>query len=254
MNIRCLLSVLLGAMTFSFAFGQVIISDIFDYSGDLTNNGWVLEGGKGNNSITSDGSLVTLQHGAGSKVDVSRSFTPMGATDTTYMGFDVSISAADISGLDANGLSFGSFKDGGKARRGNVGILQPGSTGDFTFAVNAEKDKLGQGGVLGQDYSFDTWYRLVVSWNAATGESRLWVNPTDLSDPYVSHTGGATGVLIEKFVLRQRDDYSGIHSFDSLALGHTFGDVAAAPVPEPASYLVILAGLVTFFARRKRTA
>ena len=223
------------------AFGQVLTSDNFNYVGALTDNGWVAHSGAGNKVVMADGAIATLEQSGGSGEDVNRSFPALGAADTVFAGFDVRIDTADLSVLDGNGSYFAHFKDAAFAFRGRTGVVQgPGGRG-WGLAINADNSNLGAGATWPSDLMFDTWYRVVTSWNAATGESELWLNPTVQTDPSITHTGGNMGDLIEGFALRQSNAYTGFQGIDNVFVGHTFGDVV---VPEPASLMLLgLAGL-----------
>ena len=67
-------------------------------------------------------------------------------------------------------------------------------------------------------------YRVVVNWNAATGESKLWLNPDSELSSSISNIGHSTGQRLEGFVLRQSSDYSGIQYIDNLVVATTFAE------------------------------
>ena len=132
--------------------------------------------------------------------------------------------------------------------RARTGVVQPTGGGDYGLAINADNADLGAGVSWASDLAFDTWYRVVISWNAGTGESQLWLNPILETDPSISHTGTFTGDLIEGFALRQSNDYTGFIRIDNVAVGTTFGDV----VPTPGA--LALFGLAGLLGRRRRRA
>ncbi len=91
------------------------------------------------------------------------------------------------------------FKDAASSFRGRTGVVAPSAGGDLGLAINADNSNLGDGVAWASDLSFDTIYRTVISWDAATGESNLWLDPTDMSSTSVSHTGAFTGTIIDDF-------------------------------------------------------
>ena len=209
------------------ALGQVLTSDNFNYVGALTDNGWTAHSGAGNKVVMADGAIATLEQSGGSGEDVNRSFAPQGATDKVYAGFDLWVDTADLFRLDGNGLYLAHFKDSGFAFRGRTGVVQgPGGQG-WGLAINADSSNLGAGATWPSDLMFDTWHRVVISWDAASGTSELWLNPTIETDPKITHTGGNSGDLIEAFALRQSNDYTGFQRVDNVVVGLTFGDVVA---------------------------
>ena len=223
------------------AFGQVLTSDTFNYVGALTNNGWTAHSGAGNKVIMADGAVATLEQSVGSGEDVNRSFPALGATDKIYAAFDLLVNTADLSELDRNGNYVAHFKDAEFGFRGRTGVVQgPGGRG-WGLAINADSSALGAGATWPSDLDFDTWYRVVISWDAATGRSELWLNPTFETDPKITHIGGNTGDLIAGFGLRQSNDYTGFQRIDNVFVGRSFNDVV---IPAPASLVLLgLAGL-----------
>jgi hypothetical protein len=235
------------------AAAQVLVSDAFNYSGALTSNGWAAHSGAGAKVVMANGTYATLNQSSGSGEDVNLSFAAQGATDVTYAAFDVLIEAANLGAMSANGNYFFHLKDSGvSAFRARTGIVGPSAGGGFRMAINADNANLGAGAQSG-DLAFDTWYRVVINWNAATGESRLWLNPTQESDPFLSHTSGATaGLAISSVALRQSADYTGFQRIDNVVVGQSFADVQ--PVPEPASIAALGLGAVALLRRRKKNA
>jgi|GEM_PF-6412955 len=245
---RLVVCVLCGAFS-SGALAGILASDNFNYTGALTDNGWAAHSGAGNKVVMADGAVATLEQSGGSGEDVNRSFAALGAADKIYAAFDINLPAADnadVVNVDGNGLYLAHFKDSGFAFRGRTGIVAPTGGGDFGLAINANSSALGSGATWPADLSFDTWYRVVISWDAATGASELWVNPTLETDPKIMHTGASTGDLIEAIALRQSNDFTGMQKIDNIVAGNTFRDV----VPEPASLMLLgLAGLGLFRRR-----
>ncbi len=97
---------------------------------------------------------------------------------------------------------------------------------------------LGAGVTWPQDLAFDTWYAVVISWDAATGTSRLWLNPTCGNAPSITHTGTFTGTLMSAFAVRQASDYTGFIHVDDLVVGRAFADV----LPGSGTFNVTCAG------------
>jgi hypothetical protein len=97
---------------------------------------------------------------------------------------------------------------------------------------------------------------IVVSFNATTGESRLWLNTASESDPYISDTNaGAIGTILDSIALRQ-DFISGPVADNEIAvngigMATTFDEAyAASMVPEPASLGLIALGGLAMLRRR----
>lgn len=244
--LHCAMAALLVA-TGGVVLGDVLTQDTFSYTGALTANGWTAHSGAGNKVIMADGSVATLDQSGGSGEDVNKSFPALGAAEKIYAGFDINVATADLSVLDANGLYFAHFKNDAFSFRGRTGVVQPPAGRGYGLAINADSSALGAGATWVSDLMFDTWYRVVISWNAGTGESELWLNPTLETDPKITHTAGSTGTLISAFALRQSNDYTGMQMVDNIFVGNTFGDVV---VPEPTSLLLLGLGGLMLIRRR----
>lgn len=237
---------------FSLSHAQVLTTDDFSYVGALTSNGWSAHSGAGNKVIMANGTYATLNQSAGSGEDDNLAFAAQGVADTTFAAFDLFVETADMSAMAANGNYFFHLKDSGtSAFRARTGILAPASGGDFRLAINADNANLGAGAQWGTGLSFNTWYRVVINWNAATGESKLWLNPTTEASPFVSHTSGATaGLAVSSVALRQASDYTGLQRIDNVIVGKSFGDVQ--PVPEPTSIAALGLGVLALLRRKRK--
>lgn len=208
----------------SLASAQVVASDDFSYTGALTSNGWVAHSGAGNKVVQAAAGVATLSQGAGSGEDVSLTFPAFGATDTIYASFVLNIPSGNPVLPPVNGTYFAHFKNNGTFFHGRVGLLTASAGGDFRLAVS-DTSNLSTGASWTSDSSFDTDYKIVVSWNAATAECRMWVDPVDFTSPSVSTFGTFTGDLMEGFALRQASDYTGLQTFDDVRVGRSFADV-----------------------------
>jgi len=253
--------ILAGALALaSTASAQVLASDDFAYTGALTANGWTAHSGAGNKVINANGMFAVLEHGSGSGEDINIAFPALTAADDVYASFTLNVPSGNPVNPDGNGTYFAHFKDASFGFRGRFGVLSPAAAGDFQLAINADSSGLGAGAQWASDLNFDTNYTVVISYDAATGESKLWVDPANAASTSVSHTG-ATGTLIESFALRQASDHTGFVNIDDVVVGNTFDDVVGGSQPTqsvPASSPLtagllglLLAGVGTFFARRR---
>ena len=212
---------------------------------------WAAHSSGGTNPIQVTSGAAVLQQASGGREDANTSFPTQSATATTYMRFDFSLPSGQTVDPDANGLYFAHLKDSGSAFRARVGVLTPTDGGDYKLAINASGSMLVDGTLWPTELSFDTTYTLVASYDAATGEADLWLDPVDESSASISNSaGGATGTLIEAFALRQSNDYTGSQIIDNVCVATSFGD-ALDCVPEPASIIILLVGCAGLAAARR---
>lgn len=210
------------------ASAQVVAVDSFSYTGALTANGWSAHSGAAARVINSDGSVVTLDFQGGAGEDINIPFAPFADTATSYAAFTLNVPSGNPVNPDGSGSYFAHFKDSGFGFRARTGLLSPAASGDFGLGINASSSNIGAGAVWASDLLFDTNYTLVVSFDAATGTSQLWVDPTSSAATSVSHTGTSVGTLIESFAWRQSNDHTGFINVDNLVVGGSFDDVTVA--------------------------
>ena len=209
---------------------QVLAGEGFNFTGALTANGWTAHSGAGNKVILANGSVATLNQSAGSGEDVNLAFPVRSATDEVYCAFKLNVPSGNpVNPL--TGLYFIHFKDAASGFRGRTGVRAPAGTGDYQIAINADNANLSLGATWPADLAFDTDYTIVFSWNAATGASSLWVDPTASTDPSVTHQGVAVGTLISQIALRQSAEYTGFINVDDVYVGATFNDALAGGTP-----------------------
>lgn len=199
-------------------------------------NAWESHDDLGGTPVQVSSGAVVLSQGTGSggREDVNTGFAPQSATDTTYARFDFTLpSGQDLNDpkvLDSFGLYFAHFYSGLPTTgfRGRTGIVQPTNGGDFALAMNASGSRLNEGTTWPGDLSYDTTYRTVVSYDASSGESKLWLDPVDVNSTSIANSAGAaTGTLIEGFALRQSNDYVGTQVIDNLVVATTFEEALA---------------------------
>ncbi len=158
------------------------------------------------------------------------------------------------------------FKDDGFGFRGRAYVDDPnagvGGAG-FTFGLSATSG--GQAVAWGSDLSFGEQYKIVVSYAVDSGESNLWVNPTDINSTKITDINSAGAfTLINNLALRQ--DFSsggGDHEIlvDSVAFGDDFDSVlrnamngSNIRIPEPTTAAMSLLALAGVAASRRRVA
>ncbi|MCB9877789.1 MAG: hypothetical protein H6835_09330 [Planctomycetes bacterium] len=220
--------ILLAALAIPAALSaQVVASDNFSYTGALTANGWTAHSGGGNKVIMANGSTARLEQGSGSGEDINIAFPAFGATDVIYASFTFNVPSGGQVVTSATGSYWAHVKTSGTFYHARVGFLTPTSGGDFILAISDTSD-MTAGVSWPTELSFDTDYSVVVSWDAGTGENKLWLNPWAEASPSLSVTGAFTGDLIEGFALRQASNHTGFIDVDNVVVGHTFADVFCA--------------------------
>ncbi|MGK0184552.1 MAG: hypothetical protein ACI9R3_000324 [Verrucomicrobiales bacterium] len=266
---------LLASLTFlsTSAFsGSVFLSEGFGYAdGQLTDSlsggaaGANVSGGnwKAHSGETFDDNVGVIGGKAqllnsGSE-DVNRMIgTTMAAGQTFYFAAQMAVNFTGASGDALNNDYFLHLKDGGFGFRARVYLDAPSGGGDYALGLSSTSG--GQVAKTATDLSFGTTQTIVGSYAFDTGETKLWVNPTDESSAFLTDTGGE-GVAIDSIALRQ-DFISGPTAnneilIDSLAVGDdfagVFASVTATVVPEPSSALLFLCGgSLLAFKRRRR--
>jgi hypothetical protein len=247
------------AMAASSASASGLLDDRFNYSnGNLVGNGgWANHSGTGNFIQVSNGT-ITLDQGAGSREDASKTFSAAQSNSaTTYAGFDLNVPSITTFGA---GDYFAHFKISGNTVdfRSRVAIVAPGAGGNYRVGVASTS--FGSSPIVNwtSDLSFGTTYRVVHKYNAATGEARLWVNPTAEGDASIVSTFLGTPAAVDQYALRQGSVLLGTQVLDNLRAGTAFGDAlygTPAPAASPAGMVAVaslLLGAGAMFVVRRR--
>jgi hypothetical protein len=79
--------------------------------------------------------------------------------------------------------------------------------------------------------NYGQWYTVVISFDAATGTSEMWIDPVNESSQKLTHVDAlGIGTKLSAFGLRQATGNWAIN-VDDLGVGTTFDDACHAPVP-----------------------
>jgi hypothetical protein len=214
------------AMAATPSFAAVLMSEGFAYAnGNLVPNGsWATHSGAGTDIQIAAGRAVGDMASA---PDDNKTFTAQSATAKTYYCLEVVIPSI----VGAPRLNyFAHLKDTGTINfAGRLGVSASGST--FTFAVGSTAFTTPT--LWGTALSYDTNYRVVVSYNASTGTSEMWVNPANELSTKVTSTGTA-GTLVSAFALRESNTGTGTlwkFSVDNVGVGNTFDEACSQYTP-----------------------
>jgi hypothetical protein len=147
---------------------------------------------------------------------------------------------ANFSELPAGtGTYFAHFKDDTNLGfRGRVVATTAGATtGTLRLGITSNSGTVAANSVHPLELLLNTDYLVVIRLNAATGESRLWVNPTAEATGFVDSTDPPFPSLIQSFAFRQSGPSPGmgVLTVDDLKTGTAFLDVVS-DLPVSLSY------------------
>ncbi len=236
------------------AFGTVLLDESFSYPDGLlttvSSGTWTLFSGSGGPTVVSGQASIDDN----STGDVSRTFSAQ-TSGTIYSGFTVTISSDDgPSSTTTNGYFFALQPTGAESVfYDRILAYRPSgsTTGTFTFAIGSSTDTSFTD--WGTAYSNGSTFNIVTSFDLATGDAKLWVNPVDETSTSVTITGTGSAIAsLAGVALRVNGTADGDKLLDNLKIGTTFADVL--PVPEPGTVALVGLGLgvVLFGARRRR--
>jgi hypothetical protein len=221
-------------------FATSLLTETFSYSdGDLvavSGGNWTMHSGSGTDVQVVTGTAVGNPLNS---PDDNRTFAPQGAADKTYYVCRVKIPtpAEAMTGW----TYFAHFKDTSTFNfSGRLWVLPSGSSFRFGVSVSSVNSStyLTDIAQWPSDLQFDTWYIIMISYDAGAGLSEMWVNPVNESSTKVTSnttSGTATGFLVSAFAIRQGNGGSGLPSpinwtfvIDSIGIGTTFDDALQA--------------------------
>jgi hypothetical protein len=201
---------------------------------------WAAHSGSGSLPVQVVNGAFVLNQGSGSREDVNHGLgATMGAGDTWYYSFDVSVSGGNTS------VYFAMFLQGTTIFDGRLYVTSF-SGSDFTFGIGGSS----LGPTWASGFSFNTVNKIVVSYDYTSKNATLWVNPTSSGSTSITYNTGYSDA-VTAIAFRQAAGNS-VETIDNLVVGTTFNDVV--PVPEPSTVaLGLVGGLAGLVAlRRKR--
>lgn len=205
----------------------------------VPNGGWVSHSGTTGQVQVSSGAISLVQ-GSQSE-DVSRSFgSPLGAGETVFFGFDVTMSGSG----PATDTYFAHVKNSGTFFSSRIFVSSPNAGGDYSYGFSASSTIAGE---WSTDFSYGSTQRVIASYDFDTGAINLWINASSMGDPSLSFFGFAGDAM--EFIAFREAAGNTVQVIDNVAVGSTFAEV----VPTPgAAALMGIAGLAS--VRRRRTA
>jgi hypothetical protein len=217
--------------TFSYPDGNLAVAP------NVTGGAWIKHSGIAGADIRALGGMA-----AGSMTedyDDHRSLaSPRGTTDVTYACFSVRI-PTPTAPLVTN--YFARLMVNSTIHRSKVFVTPAGAT--FTFGLSVTANQSGSplavpapplGATWPAALTYDQWYRVVISYDAAGGVSRLWVDPESEASPGIVATDAlAAGGALTAFGLRQSNTAGAAFAWnvDDLSVGTSFADACDTATP-----------------------
>lgn len=222
-----------------------LLVEPFDYpDGNLVGNGtWTAHSGAGNVPVQVIGGQARLQQGGGSREDVNALLgATMGPGDKFYAAFD-------LINTGGNGtVYFAHFKDAGTTNFSARVFITNNGLGNFTIGLSGTSATVAATWPAG--LTLGTTCRIVTSYEYATGNVELWVDPVDQNSPRITATGGAN-LAILSYALRQAAPSTGTSTqmIDNLCVSESFETArtcATPPAPpQPSHHLYDANGNLT---------
>ena len=238
---------------FDYADGQLTASTLGGNPGDDVSGGlWTAHSGDtfDDNVDVISGQAQVLNSGS---EDVNRvAGATMDAGDVWYYGAVVTVNDQRAVSTDPlNQDYFIHFKDGTFGFRARTYIDDPSAGGDYTVGFSASSG--GQTSAWASDLTFGEPVTIVASYAFDTGDSQLWVNPTDINSTSLTDSADA-GTGINALALRQDFISPGVPNneilVDIVAIGTSFDEVLAT-IPEPSSFMLLVIGIGMAFQRAR---
>lgn len=224
------------------SYGSLLMNEPFTYAnGNLVpNGGWTNHSGTGS-FIQVNAGVAQLAQGSGSREDAHRVFGP--ATGTLYSAFDVTVDNAN------EAVYFAHLMIGASTTfRSRVWVMpDPQGAGDFTLAIS-DTSTLGSQVPWGSGLDFGTTYRVVHSYDLATGATNMWIDQASEAGTSVAAVISSTVEAVNAFALRQAGGTS-TQAIDNACVATTYNE-AYNCIPEPGTALLLGLGIVGLIRRR----
>jgi hypothetical protein len=236
--------------------GAIILKDSFTYpNGNLVGNvpevGGAWTNHSGTTTILVDSGQAKVDHTRSEDANAGFSSGAIGAGDTIYAAFDLTVPAQTAA---PGNVYFAHFKDAGNFFGSRVWISAPAVVGNgYRLGITGDGSLEVANDLFPTDLAFGATYRVVTKYDFDSGDSMLWVNPSLESDPSVTADDTFAGDDFTSFALRQSTQNS-MQLIDNLVVATSFGEaLTGVQIPEPATLsLVGLAGVALCGAARRR--
>ncbi len=241
-----------------------LLQDSFSYpNGNLNGQGgWSAHSAPGVKAIQINNGLAYVVQSTGSGEDDNRPFTTRAATDSTFASFTLRIAPGTTIGSAQD--YFAHFRPAAPDTNGfvtRIWIGPPTAGGDFDLGIAAGALVTTPTIRWGSGLTIGVPYRIVVSYDAITGTSKLWVNPSSSEDsPIVSTSATVVGKPLASIALRQSTPAGATITeiVDNVGVATTFNDaVFAVALPALSTWgMGLLAALLAcgglFYVSRRR--
>jgi hypothetical protein len=234
---KVLIGILAVGVVATAAYAATLMIDDFSYpDGDLVGQGgWAAHSGAGNLPVQVTGGEVYIVMGGGSREDVNKGFAAQAADATTYACFKFRV-LSPFGDPVVSSEYFGHFYPGSTLFRSRVSINPDPAGGDFALGLNTTSNSLSPITLWAGSLSYGTTYRVVHSYDAATGDSELWLNPVDETsasitsvNPDPGGTGDSAGISVSAYAWRQSSEAFTVVT-DDLSVGQAFDEVCNGAV------------------------
>jgi endonuclease/exonuclease/phosphatase family metal-dependent hydrolase len=222
---RGVFSGLLFFLLLPFAHATVLLNDSFSYpDGAITNVSggvWIEHSGGAPCQVVSGQAQVSST--AAEDVHAVLAGQPF-SSGALYASFTVKCTALPTSG----GAYFAHFNSS-SFRCVVWASTANAAAGMFRLGIGNTNGVIATSTQLAVDLSVNTSYFVVVRYDVASGQSTLWLNPVNETDPGVAAPGSAASTTISSFSLRQTSGM-GTMLLDNLTVATTFAEATGNQV------------------------
>lgn len=204
--------------------GQVVADNFDREDGPLTGTGgWISHSGTEQEAEISDGRLA-LSSVLSEDVSIALNDGVALPSSDGYI-FHASF-VVNFSELPSNnGTYFAHFKEGGLSFKGRVIAKTEGAAeGSFRLGVTSAANTATADSTHPLDLALGTDYLVVLRLNAATGESRLWIDPVAPHSTHVDSTDPPSPANVASFAFRQNTGMGAL-TVDDVKIGSAFHEV-----------------------------
>jgi hypothetical protein len=197
------------AIAATVAYAAVLLTEPFAYpDGNLFGQGgWTDHSGLGNKPQQVIGGLAQYEQSPGSGEDLNTPFAVQDTAATTYACLELTIPRQGPLGLADVGTTeeyVVHFREPPFNFMARCWIGPPEAGGDYRFGLTSTSGTRSNIVDWAVDSFFDVTYKIAISYDAETGDAKLWVDPADQNDTSITQTGFSDD-QVQEFALRQTD-------------------------------------------------